>query len=96
MKRTHIVITHILPSFVITDIYLDAFSSPSLTITATLHSTFRYSVRDQAAHTKLKTRQVGQATEEELAVRDFKAELEAREKEHFSKRKGKWMECEHV
>mmetsp|Transcript_35721 Transcript_35721/g.93366 ORF Transcript_35721/g.93366 Transcript_35721/m.93366 type:complete len:221 (-) Transcript_35721:286-948(-) len=47
----------------------------------------QYSVRDQAAHTKLKVRRDGQDTEGELAKRDFKAELEERERLHFSKRK---------
>lgn len=38
-----------------------------------------------AAHTKLKTRQIGQNSVEELEVRDFKAELEDREAKHFKK-----------
>eukprot|EP00035_Acanthoeca_spectabilis_P021987 m.441344 g.441344 ORF g.441344 m.441344 type:complete len:220 (-) comp18651_c0_seq1:1668-2327(-) len=47
----------------------------------------QYSVRDQAAHTKLKVRQTGQDTSEELTQKDFKAELEERERLHFTKRK---------
>jgi len=47
----------------------------------------QYSVRDQAAHTKLKLRQTGQDTSDELSQKDFKAELEERERLHFSKRK---------
>eukprot|EP00823_Brevimastigomonas_motovehiculus_P003583 TRINITY_DN2210_c0_g1_i1.p1 TRINITY_DN2210_c0_g1~~TRINITY_DN2210_c0_g1_i1.p1 ORF type:complete len:244 (+),score=72.39 TRINITY_DN2210_c0_g1_i1:82-813(+) len=44
-----------------------------------------YSVRDVAAHTKLKTRQTGQSTQTELKKRDLKAELLAREEEHSTK-----------
>lgn len=42
------------------------------------------SARNQNAHTKLKYRQVGQATQEELTSRDFKSELEIKEKKHIS------------
>eukprot|EP00911_Craspedida_sp_UC1_P001426 UC1_evm3s1073 len=44
------------------------------------------SVRDAAGHTTLKLRTEGQGTERELADRDFRAELEAREAEHARKR----------
>eukprot|EP00037_Helgoeca_nana_P001038 m.24942 g.24942 ORF g.24942 m.24942 type:complete len:222 (-) comp11370_c0_seq1:355-1020(-) len=47
----------------------------------------QFSVRDQAAHTKLKVRQEGQDTSSELTQKDFRAELEERERLHFSKRK---------
>lgn len=46
----------------------------------------QYSVRDQKAHSKLKFRKEGQDSEKDLEQKDFKAELEAREREHFSKR----------
>lgn len=45
----------------------------------------QYSSRDMAAHTKLKTRQIGQNAPEELEVRDFKAELLEKEQKHFKK-----------
>lgn len=38
------------------------------------------SAKDQTAHTKLKFRQTGQATTEELRQRDFRAELEQKER----------------
>jgi protein CWC15 len=47
----------------------------------------QYSVRDQKAHSKLKFRQPGQGDARDNASKDFKAELEAKEAEHFNKRK---------
>ena len=44
-----------------------------------------FSARDLPQHTKLKFRQPGQNTREELDVRDLKAELERKEQEHFQK-----------
>eukprot|EP00892_Ulva_mutabilis_P000573 jgi/Ulvmu1/10516/UM064_0054.1 len=41
------------------------------------------SAKDAPSQTRLKERQPGQGTIEELAVRDFKAELEAKERKHF-------------
>jgi len=41
--------------------------------------------KDGAAHTKLKARQPGQGTEAELKTRDFRAELQERERKHFEK-----------
>lgn len=41
------------------------------------------SAKDAPSQTHLKERQPGQGTIEELAVRDFKADLEARERKHF-------------
>eukprot|EP01119_Soliformovum_irregulare_P012982 TRINITY_DN3417_c0_g1_i1.p1 TRINITY_DN3417_c0_g1~~TRINITY_DN3417_c0_g1_i1.p1 ORF type:complete len:241 (-),score=87.78 TRINITY_DN3417_c0_g1_i1:106-798(-) len=46
-------------------------------------ATKQYSVKDVAAHTKLKVRQPGQLTQEELKNRDFKAELLEREARHY-------------
>ncbi|PWA39185.1 hypothetical protein CTI12_AA043580 [Artemisia annua] len=44
----------------------------------------KYSSRDIAAHTTLKPRREGQDTQEELEKRDLRAELEERERKHFS------------
>ncbi|KAJ6805792.1 putative protein CWC15-like protein [Iris pallida] len=44
----------------------------------------KYSSRDLASHTTLKPRRKGQDTEEELHERNFREELEEREKRHFS------------
>ncbi|KAG6538055.1 hypothetical protein ZIOFF_003158 [Zingiber officinale] len=44
----------------------------------------KYSSRDLAAHTTLKTRKEGQDTQDELQKRDFREELEERERRHFS------------
>lgn len=46
------------------------------------------SAKNQAAHTKLKFRQEGQAAPHELKNQDLKAKLEAKEKKHFQKAKG--------
>mmetsp|Transcript_21877 Transcript_21877/g.85746 ORF Transcript_21877/g.85746 Transcript_21877/m.85746 type:complete len:245 (+) Transcript_21877:332-1066(+) len=47
----------------------------------------QFSARDLPGHTKLKLRQPGQNTEEEIAQRDLKAELLEREKEAKRKRR---------
>jgi len=47
----------------------------------------KYSSRDLASHTRLKTRAEGQASREELRRRDLRDELEDREIRHFSGRK---------
>ncbi|CAG8736098.1 7255_t:CDS:2, partial [Ambispora leptoticha] len=47
--------------------------------------TLQYSSRDLAAHTKLKYRQSGQLTQEELENLDLKQELLKAEREHFEK-----------
>uniref|UniRef100_A0A5S6QXH1 Cwf15/Cwc15 cell cycle control protein n=1 Tax=Trichuris muris TaxID=70415 RepID=A0A5S6QXH1_TRIMR len=47
----------------------------------------QYSSRDLPSHTKLKYRQTGQATAEELKKRDFRHELESRERAVSSKRR---------
>ncbi|KAG6538048.1 hypothetical protein ZIOFF_003151 [Zingiber officinale] len=44
----------------------------------------KYSSRDLASHTTLKTRKEGQDTQDELQKRDFREELEERERRHFS------------
>ncbi|CAI0378558.1 unnamed protein product [Linum tenue] len=44
----------------------------------------KYSSRDLAAHTNLKPRREGQDTQGELQKRDLRAELEERERKHFS------------
>lgn len=41
------------------------------------------SAKDMPSQMTLKTRQPGQNTAEELQVRDFRAELEAKERKHF-------------
>lgn len=43
------------------------------------------SVKDTAGFTKMKYRQDGQGTVENLSKKDIRAELEEREREHFSK-----------
>merc|ERR1712100_284204 len=48
----------------------------------------KHSKLDDAAHTVLKTRNDGQATIKELMERDFRAELEERERAHFKKKLG--------
>ncbi|XP_074292903.1 uncharacterized protein LOC141619785 [Silene latifolia] len=48
----------------------------------------KYSSRDLAAHTSLKPRKDGQETQDELRKKDFRAELEERERKHFGS-KGK-------
>jgi len=45
----------------------------------------QFSVKDVAAHTVLKVRQPGQGAPEDIAVRDLKAELQQREREHKDK-----------
>lgn len=45
----------------------------------------KHSKLDDAAHTVLKTRSVGQMSVKELIKRDFKAELEAKEAKHFKR-----------
>lgn len=45
------------------------------------------SAKDIAGFTKLKMRQVGQSTQGELSARDLRAELEAKEKTHFDKKR---------
>jgi protein CWC15 len=42
--------------------------------------------KDQAAHTKLKFRQFGQATEEELRNVDLRYDLDKKEQEHLSQK----------
>ncbi|KAL3614730.1 hypothetical protein CASFOL_041487 [Castilleja foliolosa] len=44
----------------------------------------KYSSRDIAAHTTLKTRKEGQDTQDELQRRNLRDELEDRERRHFS------------
>eukprot|EP00475_Leptophrys_vorax_P038505 TRINITY_DN6808_c0_g1_i3.p1 TRINITY_DN6808_c0_g1~~TRINITY_DN6808_c0_g1_i3.p1 ORF type:complete len:248 (-),score=48.15 TRINITY_DN6808_c0_g1_i3:107-802(-) len=46
----------------------------------------KYSARDVASHTTLKTRKGGQGTQDEIKKRDLRRELEEREKRHFSSR----------
>eukprot|EP00879_Flechtneria_rotunda_P004502 GHRR01004757.1.p1 GENE.GHRR01004757.1~~GHRR01004757.1.p1 ORF type:complete len:233 (+),score=66.31 GHRR01004757.1:293-991(+) len=46
------------------------------------------SAKNQAAHTKLKFRQEGQSAPHELKDQDLKAQLEAKERQHFQKTKG--------
>lgn len=41
--------------------------------------------RDMAAHTKLKTRTIGQSAPEEVEARDLKTELREREEKHYKK-----------
>ncbi|CAG8625748.1 679_t:CDS:2 [Acaulospora colombiana] len=48
----------------------------------------QYSSRDLAAHTKLKYRQPGQLTQEEIDSIDLREELLKAEQEHFEKRQG--------
>jgi protein CWC15 len=48
--------------------------------------TLQYSSRDLAAHTKLKYRQTGQLTKEEIEKLDLKEELLKAEREHFEAR----------
>ncbi|EDQ91177.1 uncharacterized protein MONBRDRAFT_31430 [Monosiga brevicollis MX1] len=45
----------------------------------------QYSVRDVVAHTKLKVREEGQGTRFENSLKDFRSELEDREREHHEK-----------
>ncbi|EAU91802.2 hypothetical protein CC1G_04570 [Coprinopsis cinerea okayama7 len=47
----------------------------------------QFSVRDMAAHTKLKFRQVGQTSVDELKKRDLRAELLAAEREAMNKKR---------
>lgn len=54
-------------------------SSSSLGNASTLAS-----AKDQAAHTKIKYRQVGQSSEKEMRMKDLKAELEEREAVHLA------------
>ncbi|KAL5548793.1 hypothetical protein UlMin_004024 [Ulmus minor] len=44
----------------------------------------KYSSRDRAAHTTLKSRREGQDTQEEVQKRNLREELEERERRHFS------------
>ncbi|CAG8630577.1 6357_t:CDS:2, partial [Dentiscutata heterogama] len=53
--------------------------------------TLQYSSRDLAAHTKLKFRQTGQLTKEELENIDLKEELLKAEREHFEKIQGEQL-----
>lgn len=53
--------------------------------------TLQYSSRDLAAHTKLKFRQTGQLTKEELENVDLKEELLKAEREHFEKIQGEQL-----
>uniref|UniRef100_A0A383VEF7 Cwf15/Cwc15 cell cycle control protein n=1 Tax=Tetradesmus obliquus TaxID=3088 RepID=A0A383VEF7_TETOB len=46
------------------------------------------SAKNQAAHTKMKFRQEGQAAPHELKSQDLKAKLEEKERKHFQKTKG--------
>ncbi|KAH9300855.1 hypothetical protein KI387_012438 [Taxus chinensis] len=48
----------------------------------------KFSSRDLAAHTALKTRKEGQDTQDEVRKRNLREELEERERRHFSKDKG--------
>ncbi|CAG8451457.1 3089_t:CDS:10 [Diversispora eburnea] len=50
--------------------------------------TLQYSSRDLAAHTKLKYRQPGQTTREDLENTDLREELLKAEREHFGKKQG--------
>ncbi|RHZ66641.1 hypothetical protein Glove_306g31 [Diversispora epigaea] len=50
--------------------------------------TLQYSSRDLAAHTKLKYRQPGQTTREDLENSDLREELLKAEREHFGKKQG--------
>lgn len=50
--------------------------------------TLQYSSRDLAAHTKLKYRQPGQTTKEELERLDLREELLRAERDHFEKKQG--------
>ncbi|KAG6533732.1 protein CWC15 homolog A-like [Zingiber officinale] len=52
----------------------------------------KYSSRDLAAHTTLKTRKEGQDTQDELQKRDFREELEERERRHFSSKDKSYTE----
>ncbi|KAF0545764.1 Cwf15/Cwc15 cell cycle control protein [Gigaspora margarita] len=58
---------------------------PTLTYYDSKAPTLQYSSRDLAAHTKLKFRQTGQLTKEELENIDLKEELLKAEREHFEK-----------
>ncbi|CAG8461687.1 24341_t:CDS:2 [Dentiscutata erythropus] len=53
--------------------------------------TLQYSSRDLAAHTKLKFRQTGQLTKEELENLDLKEELLKAEREHFEKKQSEQL-----
>ncbi len=46
------------------------------------------SAKNLPGHTKLKFRQEGQSSEVELKKKDLRAELEAKEREHFAKKGG--------
>ncbi|XP_042466583.1 protein CWC15 homolog B-like [Zingiber officinale] len=52
----------------------------------------KYSSRDLASHTTLKTRKEGQDTQDELQKRDFREELEERERRHFSSKDKSYTE----
>ncbi|CAG8608092.1 5266_t:CDS:2 [Acaulospora morrowiae] len=54
----------------------------------------QYSSRDLAAHTKLKYRQPGQLTQEELENIDLREELLKAEREHFDKKNGAFISTE--
>eukprot|EP01029_Cantina_marsupialis_P029675 TRINITY_DN781998_c0_g1_i1.p1 TRINITY_DN781998_c0_g1~~TRINITY_DN781998_c0_g1_i1.p1 ORF type:complete len:220 (+),score=82.12 TRINITY_DN781998_c0_g1_i1:59-718(+) len=54
-------------------------------------SSRQVAVRDMPAHTKLKFRTTGQSAPEDLETRDFRKELEEREKEHLEKSKEKLL-----
>ena len=47
----------------------------------------QYSARDVPAQLSLKAREQGQGTAEENAKRDFRAELEEKERKHFEKKR---------
>ncbi|KAF0412386.1 Cwf15/Cwc15 cell cycle control protein, partial [Gigaspora margarita] len=64
---------------------------PTLTCYDSKAPTLQYSSRDLAAHTKLKFRQTGQLTKEELENIDLKEELLKAEREHFEKIQGEQL-----
>ncbi|KAF0554862.1 Cwf15/Cwc15 cell cycle control protein [Gigaspora margarita] len=64
---------------------------PTLTRYDSKAPTLQYSSRDLAAHTKLKFRQTGQLTKEELKNIDLKEELLKAEREHFEKIQGEQL-----
>lgn len=56
-------------------------------------NTQKFSARDQTAHTKLKYRQVGQSSKEELKNKNLKDDLEGREHKYLlsNNKETKWM-----
>ncbi|KAF0445426.1 Cwf15/Cwc15 cell cycle control protein [Gigaspora margarita] len=64
---------------------------PTITRYDSKAPTLQYSSRDLAAHTKLKFRQTGQLTKEELENIDLKEELLKAKREHFEKIQGEQL-----